>query len=80
MQLEVAKRRALQISARTGLKETTCLDLLLSGWNFNQKHDNEPDVWISPLGSLTLPPTASIPQVSVEDNVHPIHPKHAKVS
>lgn len=81
MQLEVAKRRALQISARTGLKETTCLDLLLSGWNFNQKHDGEPDVWISPLGSLTLPPkTGVIPQIELTDNVTLIHPKHAKAS
>lgn len=82
MQLEVAKRRAMQISARTGLKEATCLDLLLSGWNFNQKTDGDPDVWISPLGSLTLhPKTGTIPQIQpVEDNVHPIHPKHAKAS
>ena len=81
MQLEVAKRRALQISVRTGLKEATCLDLLLSGWNFNQKHDGEPDMWISPQGSLTLPPkTGEIPQLQTTDNVHPIHPKHAQVS
>lgn len=83
MQLEVAKRRALQISARTGLKEVTCLDLLLSGWNFNQKHDGEPDVWISPMGSLTLPPTGVIPQIEpTENNVTQIevHPKHARVS
>lgn len=82
MSLEVAKRRALQISARTGLKEATCLDLLLSGWNFNQKHDGETDVWISPMGSLTLPPTDTIPQIEPADNVTQIdvHPKHARVS
>ncbi len=81
MQLEAAKRRAMQISARTGLKEETCLDLLLSGWNFNQEFEGKPDVWISPLGSLTMPPrTGGLPQVLPTNNVTHIHPKHSKVS
>lgn len=81
MQLEVARRRALQISSRTGLKETTCLDLLLSGWNFSQHTEGEPDMWISPLGSLTLPPrTGALPKVEASDNVTQIHPKHVKAS
>jgi hypothetical protein len=75
MKLEAMKRRALQISARTGLKEETCLDLLLSGWSFRQLSHGEPDHWISPTGSLTLPPTGTIPVV---DNVtHIQRGKHA---
>lgn len=53
--LEAVKHQATQISVRTGLKEATCLDLLLSGWSFNQQRE-EPDRWISSMGSLTLPP------------------------
>ena len=53
--IEVQKNLALQISVRTGLKEDTCLDLLLSGWTFNQQKAGQPDRWISPSGSLTLP-------------------------
>ncbi|QFP95442.1 hypothetical protein SEA_MAKAI_50 [Arthrobacter phage Makai] len=55
--IEVQKNLALQISVRTGLKEDTCLDLLLSGWTFNQQKAGQPDRWISPSGSLTLPKT-----------------------
>jgi hypothetical protein len=53
--LEAVKRQATQISVRTGLKETTCLDLLLSGWAFNQQNEGQPDQWISTVGSLTIP-------------------------
>ncbi|QGZ17255.1 hypothetical protein SEA_GIANTSBANE_51 [Arthrobacter phage Giantsbane] len=53
--LDVQKSLALQVSVRTGLKEDTCLDLILSGWTFNQRNNSEPDRWISPMGSLTIP-------------------------
>lgn len=53
--LEAVKRQATQISVRTGLKEATCLDLLLSGWSFNQQLEGEPDRWVSSVGSLTVP-------------------------
>lgn len=53
--LESVKRQAMHISVRTGLKESTCLDLLLSGWAFNQRLEGEPDKWVSPQGSLTIP-------------------------
>jgi hypothetical protein len=49
------KRQAALISVRTGLKEDTCIDLLLSGWSFVQQKDGQPDQWISSQGSLTLP-------------------------
>lgn len=54
--LETVKRQAVQISVRTGLKESTCMDLLLSGWSFNQQRDGEPDRWVSSVGSLTVSP------------------------
>lgn len=75
MQLEAAKRMALQISARTGLKEATCLDLLVSGWSFNQRNEGEVDRWLSPLASLSLN-TGKTPTVP-ESNIVPLHPKHA---
>lgn len=53
--LEAVKRQATQISVRTGLKEVTCLDLLLSGWTFNQQTNGQPDLWISAQGSLSTP-------------------------
>jgi hypothetical protein len=74
MQLEIAKRQAVQISARTGLKEATCLDLLISGWSFEQKSEGKPDTWVSPLASLTMN-TGSIPVIS-KSNVTELHPKH----
>lgn len=49
------KRQAAFISVRTGLKEDTCADLLLSGWSFVQKNDGQPDHWVSSQGSLTIP-------------------------
>lgn len=52
---EVVMAQAVQISARTGLKEDTCMDLLLSGWTFRQDRNGEPDRWVSPLGSLSMP-------------------------
>lgn len=55
MALEVIKRQAMQISVRTGLKESTCLDLLMSGWSFNQHNRGEPDRWVSTNGSLSIP-------------------------
>lgn len=55
--LEEMSRLALRISVRTGLKEDTCLDLLLSGWAYRQAETGEPDRWVSTLGSITLPPT-----------------------
>jgi hypothetical protein len=55
--LDTVKLQATQISVRTGLKESTCLDLLLSGWSFNQQREGEPDRWISSVGSLTIPST-----------------------
>lgn len=74
MQLEIFKRQALQISARTGLKENTCLDLLVSGWTFEQKQEGKPDSWVSPLASLTL----NTGKVSVvpASNITQLHPKH----
>lgn len=74
MQLEIAKRMALQISARTGLKEQTCLDLLVSGWTFEQKREGKPDAWLSPLASLTLN-TGKLPVVPAS-NITQLHPKH----
>jgi hypothetical protein len=74
MQLEIFKRQALQISARTGLKENTCLDLLVSGWTFVQKSEGKPDSWLSPLASLTLN-TGHIPVVP-ESNVTQLHGRH----
>jgi hypothetical protein len=53
--LEGMKRMAVQVSARTGLKEATCLDLLLSGWAFRQHEDGAPDQWVSSNGSVVLP-------------------------
>ncbi|UGL63280.1 hypothetical protein SEA_TOKKI_55 [Arthrobacter phage Tokki] len=53
--IEVQKSLALQVSVRTGLKEDTCLDLILSGWTFEQRDKSAPDRWISPFGSLTIP-------------------------
>lgn len=52
--LEVMRRQAVQISARTGLKEETCLDLLLSGWGFRQDNDGQPDSWVSSNASISL--------------------------
>lgn len=52
--LEGMKRMAVQVSARTGLKEDTCLDLLLSGWAFRQHEKGEPDQWVSSNGSVKL--------------------------
>ncbi|QFG08767.1 hypothetical protein PBI_INGRID_52 [Arthrobacter phage Ingrid] len=49
------KRQAALISVRTGLKEDTCVDLLLSGWSFVQDKDGKPDQWVSSQGSLTIP-------------------------
>ncbi len=49
------KRQAAIISVRTGLKEATCVDLLLSGWSFKQNANGEPDQWISSQGSVSLP-------------------------
>ncbi|ALY08648.1 hypothetical protein CAPNMURICA_48 [Arthrobacter phage CapnMurica] len=49
------RRQASLISVRTGLKEDTCLDLLLSGWSFVQQNDGQPDQWVSSQGSLSLP-------------------------
>jgi len=49
------KRQAAIISVRTGLKEDTCVDLLLSGWSFKQNPDGQPDQWISSQGSVSLP-------------------------
>lgn len=49
------KRQASLISVRTGLKEDTCVDLLLSGWSFKQNTNGEPDQWISSQGSVSLP-------------------------
>lgn len=54
--LEIMRRQALQISARTGLKEDTCLDLLLNGWTVQTKAD-EPICWQSPLEHISLPPS-----------------------
>jgi transposase InsO family protein len=56
--LEGMKRMAVQISARTGLKEATCLDLLLSGWAFRRHENGDPDQWISSNGSVSLPKVA----------------------
>lgn len=53
--LEAVKSQAVQVSVRTGLKEATCLDLILSGWTFQQNRNGEPDQWVSPVGSLTIP-------------------------
>lgn len=52
--LEVMRRQAIQISVRTGLKEETCLDLLLSGWGFRQNNDGQPDHWVSSNASISL--------------------------
>lgn len=49
------KRQAALISVRTGLKEDTCVDLLLSGWSFKQNENSEPDQWISSTGSVSMP-------------------------
>lgn len=49
------KRQATLVSVRTGLKEDTCLDLLLSGWLFKQNESGQPDQWISSTGSVSLP-------------------------
>ncbi|QFG09382.1 hypothetical protein SEA_SLOOPYJOE_50 [Arthrobacter phage Sloopyjoe] len=76
MQLEISKRLALQISARTGLKESTCLDLLVSGWTFEQKSEGKPDMWMSPLASLTLN-TGSMPKVPESNVTHIHHGRHA---
>lgn len=75
MQLEISKRMALQISARTGLKETTCLDLLISGWTFIQKNEGKPDSWLSPLASLTLN-TGMTPVVPASNVTHIHQGKH----
>jgi hypothetical protein len=55
--LEGMKRMAVQVSARTGLKEATCLDLLLSGWSFHQQV-GEPDQWVSSSVGISLPKAA----------------------
>lgn len=52
--LEALRLQAERISARTGLKKDTCLDLILSGWSFNQE-TGQPDRWSSPSASLGLP-------------------------
>lgn len=52
--LEGIRRMAVQISARTGLKEETCVDLLMSGWGYSQK-EGEADKWASPNVSPVLP-------------------------
>lgn len=49
------KRQAAIISVRTGLKEDTCIDLLLSGWSFVQQPNGQPDQWVSSQGSLSTP-------------------------
>lgn len=49
------KRQASIISVRTGLKEDTCVDLLLSGWSFVQQQSGQPDQWVSSQGSLSVP-------------------------
>jgi hypothetical protein len=49
------KRQAALISVRTGLKEDTCVDLLLSGWSFVQQNNGLPDQWVSSQGSLSVP-------------------------
>jgi hypothetical protein len=54
MSIDAMKMQATQVSARTGLKEATCLDLFLSGWVFQQQRNGEPDLWVSPQGSLTI--------------------------
>lgn len=51
--LESMRAQALHISVRTGLKESTCLDLLLSGWSFTQNREN-PDSWVSPVAQMVL--------------------------
>lgn len=76
MQLEIAKRMAMQITARTGLKESTCLDLLVSGWTFEQKSEGKPDAWVSPLASLTLN-TGKTPVVPASNVTHIRQGKHA---
>jgi hypothetical protein len=53
--LAETKRQAALISVRTGLKEDTCVDLLLSGWSFVQQKNGQPDQWISSQGSISLP-------------------------
>lgn len=53
--LAESKRQASLISVRTGLKEDTCLDLLLSGWSFVQQRNGKPDQWVSSQGSLSVP-------------------------
>lgn len=75
MQLEISKRLSMNISARTGLKESTCLDLLVSGWTFEQKTEGKPDSWVSPLASLTLN-TGKLPAVPESNKVTHLHPKH----
>jgi hypothetical protein len=76
MQLEISKRMAMQISARTGLKESTCLDLLVSGWSFEQKSEGKPDQWVSPLASLTLN-TGKMPVVPASNVTQLRQGKHA---
>jgi hypothetical protein len=54
------KRMAVQISVRTGLKEDTCVDLLLSGWSFSQHDKGQPDRWVSSNGSINMPTKTDI--------------------